>query len=77
MAERENISRERGIKSRRGIRHERGLPVRGQRALRPVEGKVGGLRKAKASKKKLIKSWFQIFVVAGVGAWVVWRLGWG
>lgn len=31
MTEREDISREKDIQSRRGIRHQRGLPVRGQR----------------------------------------------
>lgn len=31
MVEREDISREKDIQSRRGIRHQRGLPVRGQR----------------------------------------------
>lgn len=31
MVERQDITREKNIQSRRGIRHQRGLPVRGQR----------------------------------------------
>lgn len=52
MVEREDISREKSIKSRRGIRHERGLPVRGQRTRSTGrKGMTVGVDREKLRKK--------------------------
>ncbi len=53
MAEREDISREKDIQSRRGIRHQRGLPVRGQRTRSTGrKGMTVGVQREKLKKKK-------------------------
>ncbi|KXA89568.1 hypothetical protein AKJ62_02815 [candidate division MSBL1 archaeon SCGC-AAA259D14] len=52
MTEREDISREKGIQSRRGIRHQRGLPVRGQRTRSTGrKGMTVGVEREKLKKK--------------------------
>lgn len=57
ITEKADIGRERHIRSRRGIRHERGLPVRGQRTRSTGrKGMIVGVErkklKAQKSKKK-------------------------
>lgn len=53
MAEREDISREKDIQSRTGIRHQRGLPVRGQRTRSTGrKGMTVGVEREKLKKKK-------------------------
>ncbi|KXB06882.1 hypothetical protein AKJ51_02570 [candidate division MSBL1 archaeon SCGC-AAA382A20] len=52
MAEREDISREKDIQSRRGIRHQRGLPVRGQRTRSTGrKGMTVGVEREKLKEK--------------------------
>lgn len=52
MKEREDISREKGIQSRRGIRHQRGLPVRGQRTRSTGrKGMTVGVERKKLKEK--------------------------
>jgi small subunit ribosomal protein S13 len=50
-----NIKRLIEIGSYRGIRHRRGLPVRGQRTHTNARGRKGPRRQAVASKKKVTK----------------------
>ncbi len=53
MAEREDISREKDIQSRRGIRHQRGLPVRGQRTKSTGrQGMTVGVEREKLKQKQ-------------------------
>ena len=53
IAEREDISREKDIQSRRGIRHQRGLPVRGQRTRSTGrKGMTVGVQRDKLKKKQ-------------------------
>lgn len=53
MAERSDIQRERSIRSRRGIRHERGLPVRGQRTKSTGrKGMSVGVERKKLKEKR-------------------------
>jgi len=52
MTEREDISREKDIQSRRGIRHQRGLPVRGQRTRSTGrKGMTVGVEREKLKEK--------------------------
>lgn len=52
MTEREDISREKDIQSRRGIRHQRGLPVRGQRTRSTGrQGMTVGVEREKLKQK--------------------------
>ncbi|MBS3815550.1 MAG: 30S ribosomal protein S13 [Hadesarchaea archaeon] len=52
ITERADISREKNIRSRRGIRHERGLPVRGQRTRSTGrEGMTVGVERKKLKKQ--------------------------
>lgn len=52
MAERQDISREKSIQSRRGIRHQRGLPVRGQRTRSTGrKGMTVGVEREKLKEK--------------------------
>lgn len=52
MAEREDISREKDIRSRTGIRHQRGLPVRGQRTKSTGrQGMTVGVEREKLKEK--------------------------
>src|SRR4029434_2166082 len=53
-----NIKRLMDIGSYRGIRHRRGLPVRGQRTHTNARTKKGP-RRAIAGKKKVTKKWLQ------------------
>ena len=50
-----NIKRLIEIGSYRGIRHRRGLPVRGQRTHTNARGRKGPRRQAVAGKKKAVK----------------------
>lgn len=50
-----NIKRLIEIGCYRGIRHRRGLPVRGQRTHTNARGRKGPRRQAVASKKKVVK----------------------
>ncbi len=50
-----NIKRLIEVGSYRGIRHRRGLPVRGQRTHTNARGRKGPRRQAVASKKKVTK----------------------
>ena len=50
-----NIKRLMDIGSYRGIRHRRGLPVRGQRTHTNARGRKGPRRQAVAGKKKVSK----------------------
>lgn len=50
-----NIKRLIEIGSYRGIRHRRGLPVRGQRTHTNARGRKGPKRQAVAGKKKAVK----------------------
>lgn len=53
IAERADIGRERHIRSRRGIRHERGLPVRGQRTRSTGrKGMTVGVERKKLKKRR-------------------------
>lgn len=53
MTEREDISREKDIQSRRGIRHQRGLPVRGQRTKSTGrKGMTVGVEREKLKQKQ-------------------------
>lgn len=53
MAEREDISREKDMRSRRGIRHQRGLPVRGQRTRSTGrKGMTVGVERKKLKQKQ-------------------------
>ncbi len=53
MAERGDISREKDIQSRRGIRHQRGLPVRGQRTKSTGrQGMTVGVEREKLKQKQ-------------------------
>lgn len=52
MVEREDISREKDMESRRGIRHRRGLPVRGQRTRSTGrKGMTVGVEREKLKEK--------------------------
>ena len=51
----ENIKRLMEIGSYRGVRHRRGLPVRGQRTSTNARGRKGPRRAAIAGKKKVTK----------------------
>jgi len=51
----ENIKRLMEIGSYRGVRHRRGLPVRGQRTSTNARGRKGPRRAAVAGKKKVKK----------------------
>ncbi len=51
----ENIKRLMEIGSYRGVRHRRGLPVRGQRTHTNARGRKGPRRTAVAGKKKVTK----------------------
>lgn len=52
MAERGDISREKDMRSRRGIRHQRGLPVRGQRTKSTGrQGMTVGVEREKLKQK--------------------------
>ena len=51
----ENIKRLMEIGSYRGVRHRRGLPVRGQRTHTNARGRKGARRTAVAGKKKVTK----------------------
>ncbi|KXB07038.1 30S ribosomal protein S13 [candidate division MSBL1 archaeon SCGC-AAA382C18] len=52
MTEREDISREKDMRSRRGIRHQRGLPVRGQRTRSTGrKGMTVGVEREKLKEK--------------------------
>lgn len=51
----ENIKRLMEIGSYRGVRHRRGLPVRGQRTSTNARGRKGPRRTAVAGKKKVTK----------------------
>lgn len=52
MVEREDISREKDMQSRRGIRHRRGLPVRGQRTRSTGrKGMTVGVEREKLKEK--------------------------
>jgi len=51
----ENIKRLMEIGSYRGVRHRRGLPVRGQRTHTNARGRKGPRRAAVAGKKKVTK----------------------
>ncbi len=53
MTEREDIEREKDIRSRRGIRHQRGLPVRGQRTRSTGrKGMTVGVEREKLKQKQ-------------------------
>lgn len=53
MVEREDISREKDIQSRTGIRHQRGLPVRGQRTRSTGrKGMTVGVEREKLKQKR-------------------------
>lgn len=57
IAERSDIGRERSIRSRRGIRHERGLPVRGQRTKSTGrKGMSVGVERKKLKEKRKKKT---------------------